>query len=219
MTTEAPAAKPPAQYPHPTWQDEGTFAVPEELREAYAAALPDPGRALGRQEAKGFHSLRLVTRREGEQLVLSSRAEMPDFQPARADDRIRVRVEVSPEEWLHIRRTEIAEEARRKHEESQRRRDREPLSRSVCAACGASEPAGMGAHASIRPRTGAPRRLGIEGMLCSPCADVAPLVLAEQTLPDGRSRLEAVRALAGQPSEPSRAEADQARVREMSIRS
>ena len=179
---------------------------------ACAAVLPDPAREIGRREAKGgFHSLRLVSRAKGERMVLDGQAEMPDFQPARGDDRVRVRVPVSPEEWLHLRRLELVEE-----QEQRRQQHRLPRDVTACVACGETA---LSVAGSITPRTGAPYRLGIRGPLCGACAEVAVVVLAEQRLPSGGTRREAVARAAGLDSSGmSRADADRERVREMSRR-
>ena len=211
VTTEAPTTSPapPLMYPRGEWAPAGDpFHVPEELRAAYASALPDPAREIGRREARGgFHSLRLVPRAKGERMVLDGQAEMPDFQPARGDDRIRVRVPVSPEEWLHLRRLELVEE------QEQQRQRRQPRDVTACVACGETA---LSVAGSITPRTGAPYRLGIRGALCGACADVAVVVLAERTLPDGRTRRQAVAEVAGQGE--NRADADRAAVMALSKR-
>ncbi len=87
---------------------------------------------------------------------------------------------------------------------------RPPVPTETCAACAATAPA---ATHEITTRTGAPYRLGIRGPLCGACAEVAAVVLAEQTLSDGRSRRQAVAEAAGlDASGQSCAERDRARL-------
>ena len=220
--TQAPAPAPPAMYPHDTWQDTGPFAVPEELREAYAAAAVDVEQTIADAVSGKARRSRWIPAREyqrraeaGEDLGFANmqRGEGPD----RAEFQIHERTDGATA--LHLRRLGVA----RKAQQSTPR----PLPRRVCAACGESEVAAPGHdRGTITATAGTPAfGLGIAGMLCFRCHAVAGSALAQQTLPDGRTRLRAVLDAAGlnDQGEPglhalARAEQDRERVREMSQR-
>jgi hypothetical protein len=186
---------PPALYGNGSeWAEDrkSPWYVPPELRSAYAAAVPQPEVALAVQEAsgKGFHSLRLLPRAEAERMCLDGRATMPSYAPPRGDDSIRVRVPITADEWLHLRRTELAEQAAKQTELP-------PVPRNICVACGDSEVAAVGARTTFHPAVDAAARIGLRGMVCPPCSRTAALLEAEQVLADGRTRLAAVREAAG----------------------
>ena len=111
--TEAPAVRPPRDYPFAEWQDTGDFAVSPSLRPFYADAEPSDlqkrgyieyGVSIGEDVPVTRRRVAASGRDDGEPIVV----EEPDTVTTLRD----LRGAADYPRWLHICRTELAAAAR-----------------------------------------------------------------------------------------------------------
>jgi hypothetical protein len=119
--------RPPQDYPFPTWQDDGPFYVPAELREDYATARVDPGLI------RGFHAGGSMRFPVGDGKIKAIR--MMGDKPAAPPDQAR---ELGPNDfplWLHEHRL-IQAQKMAKSRETTAMLDAMNRPSMACPACG-----------------------------------------------------------------------------------
>jgi hypothetical protein len=99
--SEDSGPRPPAEYPFPTFQDQGEFAVPLELREDYVSARLQDGLVAG-YWANGSYRAPIHT--EGVKPILL----MGDVEGAQRERMVHLEGEKDFALWIHLKRLDLA---------------------------------------------------------------------------------------------------------------
>jgi hypothetical protein len=174
------ATTPPADYPYAKWQDAGTFAVPPQLRDAYAAADPTED-ARRRYWSRGYDEMTVTDGApEHGEVVASPDGGVAVVKGVRDTHTRHLEGEAGYPEWLHLTRLNRAAQAARQAARK--------IKSSRCPVCSAV----MHAPSSL-----ASRGLGRNALACPRCVPLLVdaldrLAAQRRVLPDGRTLAEAV---------------------------